>query len=327
MKKILTLLIVAALAFAAMIPALAQEQASNLLHVEKQTVRGNSAWTPESLPQVYLTPYFDEYIVEGKEGYPAEFVSFPIPEGSSPYAFRRDVLQTVDFDKLVSYTYQALDRASYEVFLEKAEEDNILSDGSDGLAMYVVPDKRRGCAMIDLKSMFGKTAKLTIEIYDHTGDMDGEALSALIQAETDRVREAMRHEKLDAYWSQGAFSAVTLYDDYAKHELTLDASSLTITTLNDKRMTTLEKNAQGKVEETEYELTDYLYKAEEAREAELSDGTQYQVYNSEYTGYASFRLSDGDKPLMLSIKITCDPQVFSERLEQAYSRVIASSAK
>lgn len=327
MKRLLSSLLVAILTLALCAPALAAEPEAALFKVEKQTVRGNSAWTPESVPEVWLTPYFDEYIVEGKENYPAEFVRFPVAEGSSPYSFRQDSFGAVNFDTLVSYSYQAYDRASYELFLEKAEADNILADGSDGVAMYIAPDNRRGRAMIDVKSMFGGTAKLTIDVYDNTGDLDGEALTKLIQDETKRVQDAMKHEKLEQYWSKGAFSTVILFDDYAKHEVTLDVKDLTIIDLDDDKMIVMEKNSKGKVDKTKYELTDYLYHEEEAKDAALADGTPYKVYNSEYTGYTSFQLAEGEKPLILSIEITCDQEEFVAKLEQAYARVMADTVK
>lgn len=122
-------------------------------------------------------------------------------------------------------------------------------------------------------------------------------------------------------------SGVVLYDDYAKHELTLEAKDLTIIYLSDGKMMIMEKTANGKVDKTEYELTDYLYHEEEAKEATLSDGTPYKVYNTEYTGYTSFQLTEGEKPMVLSIKITCDQAEFTSKLEQAYQRVMADTAK
>ncbi|MCL2811990.1 MAG: hypothetical protein FWD25_08910, partial [Clostridia bacterium] len=181
MKKILSCLLIAVLCLSLASIAMAEAPAAGSLKAVQQTIRGNSSWTPESYPEIWITPIFGEYIVEGRdtERYPANFLRFAPPEGTAPLRFEYDYSNLIDFDTLFQYSYQAHDRASYELFLERAEEEeHILADGSDGVAIYVMPSRwGRGRAMIDLKQYFGGTAKLVIEIYDNAGDdLSAEAL-------------------------------------------------------------------------------------------------------------------------------------------------------
>lgn len=49
----------------------------------------------------------------------------------------------LDLDALIAYYNGAFDRASFELFLESVPEENILADGSDGVAMYIKLDNMR----------------------------------------------------------------------------------------------------------------------------------------------------------------------------------------
>ncbi len=328
MKKIFALLIVAALMLSLMPGAFAEAPVVGSLKAEQQTIRGNSSWTRESYPEIWITPVYSEYIVEGKdaEKYPAKFLRFAPVEGFSPMEFSADYASFINFDTLAQFSYQAMDRASFELFLEKAEKENTLSDGSDGVAIYVIPDGRRGRALIDLKEQFGGTAKLYIEVYDHTGDLTGEQLGESVQAEAQRVMSTMKVEDLNGYWSKGVYSSVTLYDDYAKVSVPVNTTDWTITNASDRSLTALEV-VDGEVIDTVVSIDSFYYK-DEAKDAKLADGTPYKVHNMEYNSYAFFFLKDGDPDgKCLLIKIETDAASFPEKLEKVYARVTMPKAE
>lgn len=324
MKRILSCLLIAAMFLSLAPVAMAEAPAVGSLKAEKQTIRGNSSWTPASYPDVWITPIYAEYIVEGKdsEKYPANFLRFPPPEGTSPVRIQYDYTAVINFDTLLSYEYSAYDRASYELFLEKADEENILADGSDGIAIYVSPDRwGRGRAMIDLKPYFGGTAKLCVEVYDNAGsDLSGEELGKLIQDEVERVKAAMELEKLDRYWSQGVYTSVDLFDDHNNVTISVDTTDMTLTRLQDQRLES-QVLVDGEVCSTEISL-DSPY-ADDLEEATLADGTPYLRKTWDYWSDAYFFIQEGrySGEVHLLIKIGVPPEDFAAELEKVYPLV------
>ena len=328
MKRTLCALLILALCLASV--AMAQAPAAGSLRAEKQTIDGNSSWTPESYPEIWLTPFSAQYIIEGRdsERYPANFVCFAPPEGTAPRHIAHDIVSVLDFDTLFAYTYAAYDRHSYELFLEKAEEEEyILADGSDGVAIYVMPSRwGRGRAMIDLKPYFGGTAKLTIEIYDNAGDdLSVEELGKLIQDEASRVLGAMELVELDRFWSQGVFSSVDLFNRSGV-SITVDTADMTITRLEDNKL----KNqvlVDGAVRETEIGLSSPF--GEEVEEHTLADGTPYIRDTWDYWSYAYFFIQEGRSggEVYLQIKIGVPPEAFAAELEKVYPLIALPGAE
>jgi len=324
MKRILSALLILALCLSLASVVTAEAPAAGSLRAVQQTIRGNSSWTPESYPEVWITPIFGEYIVEGRdpERYPANFLRFAPPEGAAPVRFEYDFSSLVDFDTLLQYSYQAHDRASYELFLERAEEEHILADGSGGVAVYVAPDRwGRGRAMIDLKPYFGGTSKLWIEIYDNSGsDLSGEELGKLIQDEVARVQAAMEFVELDRYWSQDVYASADLFDDHNNVTITVDTAAMTITRLQDKRLVS-QVLVDGKVRETEIQLSSPY--GDDLEEATLADGTPYLRKTWEYWSEAYFFIQEGrySGEVHLLIKIGVAPEDFAAELEKVYPLV------
>jgi len=288
------------------------------LKLEQQTIRGNSSWTPESYPEIWITPINAGYIIEEKdsEKYPANFLCFPPPEGTSPLHMEYDYANLVNFDTLLQYAYQIFDRHSYELFLEKAEEENILADGSDGTAAYVIPDNRRGRAMLDMKSYFGGTAKLYIEIYDNTGKLTGEELGKLIQDEASRVKNAIQFMELDHFWAQNVFSSVNLYDHSQNVTITVDTSDMILTRVTGSMLRS-QVVADGKLRVTEISLGSLMWE-DEVEDKELTGGTPYKVRSTDYTSYAFFRLEGKSRDVYLTVKMEISPEDFIPELEKVY---------
>lgn len=319
MKRVLCLFIALVLALCAA-SALAEGVDAKI-----QNVRGNASFTAESYPEIWITPVYADYIITGydAERYPSKFLRFAPPEGATLLEFRYDLSSLIDFDSLLQYTYYAYDRYAFELFLEKAEPDNIVSDGSDGAAIYIRPDNRRGCALIDIKDQFGGTAKLEIEVYDHTGDLKPDELRQLIVDETARVKTAMALEELDGYWSRGGYQSVELYDDHNEAGLSVNVDGMIITRLaTDKLVATAPVEGQSSsVSNTEIAIDSYV--RDEATDATLASGTEYRAYTTDYSGYAYFYLKEGkySGQVYLSIQIDCAPDEFAAKLEEVYGRI------
>ena len=330
MKRILSCLLIAALFLSAAAVAIAEAPAAGSLKVEKQTIRGNSSWTPESYPEIWITPIFVDFIIEGRdsERYPANFLCFAPPEGTSPLSIEYNSASVVDFDTLFQYSYSARDRYDFESFLEAkdVEAENILADGSaDGIAMYVIPDNRRGRALIDLQEYFGGDAKLWIQIYDHTGDLSGDELAGLIRDEAARVRSAMRLAKLDRYWSQGVFAGVALYDDYQKVDVAVDTTGMTVVRLEDRKLE-IKELVDGKVCNTVISLGDLMY-ADQVEDRELADGTPYKRHTMESSSYAFFLLQGKNRDVYLSVKIETPAEDFTAKLEKIFPLITLPAAE
>lgn len=315
-SNILAILLIAVLCA----PALADG-----IDVRRETVRGNATFTKDSYPAIWITPVYDDHIIAqvDAEKYPARFLTFAPPEGGCLTKYAYDESDFLNHDQLMSYYYFAYDRASFELFLEDAEEANIIKDGSDGVAMFVQPDSRRARAMIDLKQQFGGTAKLCIILDDHSRDITEAQLRELIQAETERVQAEMKLEEPGRFWSEGAFNSVQIQADRDPFSAIVDVAGLTVTRIEDGKVVTKVADGRG-TKSTEIAIDGYSYPHNkmEAVEGTLKDGTGYLGYNSEYTGYATFTLAEDGQygPVYLTFKIDAEPAEFAEALEAAYAR-------
>ena len=323
MKKLLSALLYAALALSLSVSALAQPAA---VDVTRQSVRGNATFTRESYDTVWITPVFDDHILTqvNPETYPARFLTFGAPENGCLIKYTYDESSFLNHDALLGYYYFAYDRASFELFLEKAEPEHIVKDGLDGVAIYMQPDSRRAYAMIDLKAQFGGTAKLEIVLIDHSGDVSVEQLQQLIEREVERVQAEMMVEEPGHFWSEGRFASVEIAADRDPWSAVVRVEDLTVTRIEGNKLVT--KTADDRsAYSTEIAVDGYSYphNNEEAEDAVLADGTPYRRYVGEYTGYASFTLSADGKygPVYLTFKIDGKPDAFDAALEAAYARV------
>ena len=329
MKKILCTLLILALCLGLASAATAQAPAAGSLRAEKQTIRGNSSWTPESYPEIWITPIYAEYIIEGNERYPAHFLRFAPPEGAAPLRIDYDYANFIDFDTLFQYSYQAMSRASFESFLEGAErqeEHTILLDGSNGVAMYVWPDNRRARAMLSISDHFGGTAMLQIEIYDHTGVLSGDELAKLIQDEAPRVQDAMRFEELDRFWAQGVYASVELFYDFDNVNAVVDTAEMTLVRMQNDRLVS-KVMADGEVRETDIQIGATMY-GDDHEEATLTDGTPYMYKAGEYSSEAFFFIKEGRyDDVYLQIKIYVGPEDFAAELEKVYPLITLADAQ
>lgn len=326
MKKISSFVLVMALLLALAAPAMAQAPAENSLVMKQESIRGNRSFTQDSYPEIWITPIFDQHIIVGNEKYPPHFLRFAPPENTAMLDFSYDDATFIDHDVLLTYSYYAYDRASFELFLEKAAQEYTIADGSDGIAMYVNPESRRAHAMIDIKDKFEKSAKLQIIIDDHSRDIKPETLRELIEAEVERVTGTMEFVELDHYWSQGVVKSVELYSDRDPVKATVDTTGLTVTEVEEESLTTREKVDDRNSAATSFEIGTYAYvesKGDESKEYTMSDGTVWKIFNTEYHGYASMVVLEEGKygTVYLTIEVDTAPEGFPAALEAAYARV------
>lgn len=328
-NKILSLLAALLLAIS---PAFSLAEETAGIDAKLQTVRNNTSYTRESYETVWITPVFDEYIINGLdlEKYPSRFISFPAPEGAALTEFKSDNSIFIDTDGMLTYFYAAYDRLSFEVFLEKAEEENTVRDGSDGVAIFVNPDSRRGNALIDLKPDFEKTPKLEILIVSHDRSVDAEKLKELIIAETERVQAAMKIEDTQQFWSQGVYNSIEISASRSTdYRAVVNVVGKTVTRFDGSQVVTKEADGRN-VASTEIKIDSYSYPHskeengdEGVTEAALADGTPYKMFQAEFSSYASFTLLEKGSydSIYLTIKIDCDQDSFAAALEEAYARI------
>lgn len=324
----------AALLLAVLPAALAGAPAG--INARQETDRNVAAFSTESYDTVWVTPVFDDYIINGlnPEKYPARFVSFPVPEGAKLVDYRYDSSLLVDVDAMVSYFYGAYDRYSFEVFLEKQPEENILSDGSDGPAVYVDPERRIGAALIDLKPHFEGTPKLEVTVRSYDRSVTKEQLQGLIRAELERVQAAMKVQDTEGFWSKGRYNSIEIRSTRdAAYGAVVDVGGQSVTGFDDHHLVTKWAEDTKMTYATEIAIDSYSYphqKAGEgnanAAEAAMKDGTPYMRYLSDTTGYATFTLleKEGSDAIYLSVKISAPEGSFDEALETLWSKISVS---
>ena len=179
--------------------------------------------TPESYPEIRLNPsYAYKFFTDYDPAAPV-FVCFSGPAGAAPQEFDTDNALYVDETNAIQYNYQVKSSASWEEFVNQAEEDAyILADGSEGLAAYINPSRRQAYGMLATRE-FGKSSKLEITMQldalssKMPQDTIIDALTNAILPEVTRVKEQMHYETLAPFWNDGAFSGIKLLEsrDYS----------------------------------------------------------------------------------------------------------------
>ena len=330
MKKLLGSVLAVLIVLGAMGSAFAAEAGEFSLVYEN--VRGNQSWTAESSPGIWITPFFHEHIMLGKEKYPPHFLYFAAPENASLMDFSYDTWTYLNHETLVMYSYYAYDSYAFELFFEDVSEEDIVLDGSDGVGLYINGEKNRGYALIDVKDHFGKTAKVQILLTDFSRALGKEKLQGLIEAELARVAEEMEFIELDHYWSENVFASVQLCANDDEAQLDVDTSGLTIMKAD---LQEIEVGAVGDrdINKVSVELDGYAYAVskESTDIITLADGSEWVVYCTDYTGYASTLLLEEGKhgrPLYLTIEVDLVEEMsFEEQVQAMYDRIAIRKAE
>ena len=319
------------------------EEAAELpyLETEDQDVYiGDKVLTEASYPQVVISPY-SAYSLFGRDSDEPWYVVFPCPEGMRCSGFRTDEADflMLDRDNACEMYYNATDRYSYEVFLEDCEdENNILLDGSDGIAAYIEPDKGRAYALFGLTEI-AKTAKLLVQLHvQGLRSMEdaekAELLKNRITDEIARLQASMTCVKSDKFWTDGAYKGVKMYNESVNGEIvTVDLPEISFS-LEDADVSgqvfpvSIGRNSiecyvckdRAKTVELEYAVDTYSYVYYNREESEitkvtLSDGNEWGIYvanerdGKPYSVHAARVLNTveeygEEKPVYLTVQIS-----------------------
>ena len=319
------------------------EEAAELpyLETEDQDVYiGDKVLTEASYPQVVISPY-SAYSLFGRDSDEPWYVVFPCPEGMRCSGFRTDEADflMLDRDNACEMYYNATDRYSYEVFLEDCEdENNILLDGSDGIAAYIEPDKGRAYALFGLTEI-AKTAKLLVQLHvQGLRSMEdaekAELLKNRITDEIARLQASMTCVKSDKFWTDGAYKGVKMYNESVNGEIvTVDLPEISFSredadvsgqvfpvSIGRTSIECYVCKDRAKTVELEYAVDTYSYVYYNREESEitkvtLSDGNEWGIYvanerdGKPYSVHAARVLNTveeygEEKPVYLTVQIS-----------------------
>lgn len=214
----------------------------------------------ETYSKAALTHYFVENVLEGNERGPRDFLVFDLPEGAFAEEFESDYLHCLNTRELLQYSYQLFSSKAYETFMEDVEKENLLADGSDGVAAYYKPDRSQACALFAVPE-YSKNAKMYIRITSDRRNIteaeERQLLSDLIMAEYQRVRDTLTVAHLDSYWSAGVYTALELVCPSADISVTYTDPEMILEEVSTAEATLY--RAGGSKTQYEIELTDNSY--------------------------------------------------------------------
>ena len=305
--------------------AASAEEALPYLETQDQDIYINTSVLSEgSYPQVCISPYYATSLFESDRNEPW-YVTFPAPAGAQCSEFNVDSCQFLDLANFRQIFYQAIDNYSYETFLNKCEdENNIILDGSDKKAAYIVPDNGNAFALIGLDEI-ARGAKLYVKIHLDTirkvaEDERAGLLTGIITEEVERISGSIACVKLDRYWTDGAYQGVKLFSwsvpgmtvtqDLPQIDFHFDGETLGgkvfITSVDGEgfyayvaKDRSLAVRIEAKTESYSYVF--YNREESEYTMATLDDGSEWGLYVSNekdgkpYSVYASRVLSNKDK--------------------------------
>ncbi|MCL1964396.1 MAG: SH3 domain-containing protein [Firmicutes bacterium] len=195
------------------------------------------SWTPESFPEIWITPH---------SGSGTSFLHFSSPQGASLTGYSNygggTSVKMTNFDTQLSYGYYTRDyKSSIQKFLEEAAEKgyDVLADGTDGFVARVCTGYQNTFwaeAMISISDYFSNSYTLNMSITDRNNHpvRSREELGKMVCDEAVRVMSSMQFvKKLGRFWSKGVFSSVELVDCRfpLRFFATVDTKDMTITVL------------------------------------------------------------------------------------------------
>ena len=297
--------------------------------------------TPESCPNVVLTPYgvYERFTACSVE---PMYVTFPMPEGAQASSFDLDSVHALDVAKGIQYTWQISNDYSMEDLLIDCENDeDILHDGTDGVAAYISPDRKRAYALVNVSGIAKRTRVRITLLYDDlranaSADEVRRILTEGIEAEIARV-QAGTVARSDVHWSAPYKKIRMQTKEYTYVDLMLRIDDILMTRpdgkqypmdvleLDDDRLLGLFWMNVGMTATVELEIdSGYSYiehvkkeHPERVHAFTLSNGAKGDWYvpyfgsdgKSVYSIYLSFVLTDKadrqhDKPLYLNLQFS-----------------------
>lgn len=98
--------------------------------------------TKESYPEIILQPGYININIESNAGEGFQCVHLPCPDNATPMRFTGSSCSFVAEAEQTRYHDEIHDRYAYEDFNAKVSDDMIIKDGSDGIAIQVIPQHR-----------------------------------------------------------------------------------------------------------------------------------------------------------------------------------------
>ncbi|QUC66304.1 hypothetical protein [Aristaeella hokkaidonensis] len=213
MKKLLALLM-GLMLLCGIAAASAEAELPYLETVDQNMYFNKTLLTSESYPQVCISPFSAYSLFESTYEEPW-YVTFPGPEGAQCCEFGVNNCVFLDVSNAYSYSYHGADSYSYETFLNKCpDENNILLDGSDKIAAYIVPDYGNAFALFGLDEI-KRGAKLyvsiSMDLYRKLPeDSRAQTLTDLLMAEIERIKTNMTCAVNDKFWTVDACKGAKL---------------------------------------------------------------------------------------------------------------------
>ena len=161
--------------------------------------------TLESCPNIVLTPYsvYDRFTACTVE---PMYITFPMPEGAQADSFDLSSVHALDLANGIQYTWRiGNDFAMEDLLIECENDEDILHDGTDGVAAYISPARKRAFALVSVSGIAKRTrVKITMQ-YDNIRANASEeeikrTLSDGIEAEIARVK-AGTVARSDVHWT------------------------------------------------------------------------------------------------------------------------------
>ena len=319
----LALLLTACAAFAEELPYLEQ--------LSQNTYINTSLLTTESYPEVCIAPYYFSSMYISQYSEPM-FIHFPCPANTFAADFEESVVNFIDMDYGRQYVYIARENYAYETFLNNCENDDyILADGDDGLAIYLEPEDGRAYALLSAADV-AKGAKLEIRIYDSSvrnwsEQQAVDALTPLITEEAARVQNSMVIDRMDTYWTAGRFAGFNVICNATNvNGLTLTYTlpeDYFITEVDDARVSIAKIQGKDDALSADFNMETYTYVDYQLEEdpdhvsTVTIDGADYRIYAHWYndekitSAYVDRVISttagyDGDQTLYLTIDLDPD---------------------
>ena len=295
--KHLKLVVIALLTLALLLPlcASAEEGLPMIQQMTQNEYSSTAVLTTESYPEVCISPYVfsSAFISQYREPY---FIHFPCPPNTFVADFETRTASFLDLENSYQYMYQALESYAYETFLNDCDVDEyILADGSDGLAMYINPDRYRAYALIGVPEI-EKSAKLYISfIGDSLRGRDEQViidtLTEVITGEVARIRASMTVAPAEAYWSDGRYAGFNMISTSNTVGLGMSYTlpeGCYVTSIDDLDVSVAKVLGQDDAIVDTFKIGTYSYinsRVEEEPEHVITvtiDGAEYRIYSHWY---------------------------------------------
>lgn len=312
MKNILARLLAFCLLLSMLIPA-ASAEGMTLNQVEQNVFVSTSFIEKEAYPEVIFnaSPTYkalDDIV----------YLRFPAPDGM-PIKFSQDVSSFFMEDLFVQQSYQLMNSAAFETFLNNAASKSMIILNQPDAAAYLDTEYLGSAYGLIAVPELGKNAKLYISMTFHNyysntiSDKEIEVMTNAMLSEIERIQSTIRFEQGGAYWTQDFYSDLNIRSLHANlsanfkiNELpflgknsVIENVSPTLLSVDSTKVSFVAITSSGKPK-IEFDINTYSYVNSKKKSDPdsvftlvLDDGYEYDVYGNFYDNsrYISFQVS------------------------------------